>query len=154
MLVLVTFERITALGGLPSGSVHCQLNLPSPATVQERVRLSALILTGEGREGATEGSITACYKVSEGVNSTPLDSLLMNGYIITGKFCPLPPLFTTFLKLIVWCSIITVWYQLGPLHLCDTVYMHKESANGFIATLTNNYSDCLSTFFLIDYYVP
>ena len=58
MLVLVTFERITALGGLPSGSVHCQLNLPSPATVQERVGLSALVLTGEGtrrREGGNCG---------------------------------------------------------------------------------------------------
>ena len=57
MLVLVTFERITALGGLPSGSVHCQLNLPSPATVQERVRLSVLVPTGEGtrrREGAKD----------------------------------------------------------------------------------------------------
>ena len=39
MLVLVMFERITALGGLPSGYVHCQLNLPSPATVQERLRV-------------------------------------------------------------------------------------------------------------------
>ena len=61
MLVLVTFERITALGGLPSGSVHCQLNLPSPATVQERVRLSALILRGGWtgrREGAAEGAFT------------------------------------------------------------------------------------------------
>ena len=66
MLVLVTFERITALGGLPSGSVHCQLNLPSPATVQERVRLSALVLTGEGtgrREGATEGASTVFLRV-------------------------------------------------------------------------------------------
>ena len=57
MLVLVTFERITALGGLPSGSVHCQLNLPSPATVQERVRLSALVLTGERMEGGTVGTM-------------------------------------------------------------------------------------------------
>ena len=51
MLVLVTLERITALGGLPYGSVHCQLNLPSPATVQERVRfeerLAASSLAGE-----------------------------------------------------------------------------------------------------------
>ena len=61
ILVLVTFERITPLGGLPSGSVHCQLNLPSPATVQERVRSPVLVLIGEGtgrREGATEGAIT------------------------------------------------------------------------------------------------
>ena len=61
MLVLVTFESITALGGLPSGYVHCQLNLPSSATVQERVRLSALVLTGKGtgrREGGTVGTIT------------------------------------------------------------------------------------------------
>ena len=60
VLVLVTFERITALGGSPSGYVHCQLNLPSPATVQERVRLSALALTGEGtgrREGGSVGTI-------------------------------------------------------------------------------------------------
>ena len=60
MLVLVTFERITALGGLPSGYVHCQLNLPSPATVQERVRLSALVLSGEGtgrRKGGSVGTI-------------------------------------------------------------------------------------------------
>ena len=66
MLVLVTFERVAALGGLPSGSVHCQLNLPSPATVQERVRLSALVLTGKGtgrREGATEGAITIFLRV-------------------------------------------------------------------------------------------
>ena len=63
MLVLVTFEKITALEGLtlPSGSVHCQLNLPSPATVQERLTLLALILTGEGtgrREGGTVGTIS------------------------------------------------------------------------------------------------
>ena len=60
-LVLVMFERITALGGLLSGYVHCQLNLPSPATVQERVRLSALVLTGKGtgrREGATGLDVT------------------------------------------------------------------------------------------------
>ena len=60
MLVLVTFERITALGGLPSGCVHCQLNLPSPSTVQERLKLSALALTGKGtgrREGGTVGTI-------------------------------------------------------------------------------------------------
>ena len=60
MLVLVTFERIKALGGLPSGSVHCQLNLPSPATVQERLKLSALIHAGEGtgrREGESVGTI-------------------------------------------------------------------------------------------------
>ena len=60
MLVLVTFERITVLGGLPSGFVHCQLNLPSPATVQERVRLSALVHTEEGtgrRKGGSVGTI-------------------------------------------------------------------------------------------------
>ena len=64
MLVLVTFERITALGGLPSGSVHCQLNLPSPATVQERVRLgerlAASSLAGAvlgRRVGGTVGTI-------------------------------------------------------------------------------------------------
>ena len=60
MLVLVKFERITALGGLPSGYVHCQLNLPSPSTVQERLKLSALSLTGEGtgrRVGGTVGTI-------------------------------------------------------------------------------------------------
>ena len=57
MLVLVTFERITALGGLQSGSVHCQLNLPSPAAVQERVRQSALVLTGEGTGRKEEGRI-------------------------------------------------------------------------------------------------
>ena len=60
VLVLVTFERITTLGGLPSGSVHCQLNLPSPSTVQERLRLSALALTGEvtgRREGGSVGII-------------------------------------------------------------------------------------------------
>ena len=65
MLVLVTFERITALGGLPSGSVHCQLNLPSPSTVQERLMLSALILIGEGtgrREGESVGTITGGSK--------------------------------------------------------------------------------------------
>ena len=61
MLVLVTFERIKALEGLPSGYVHCQLNLPSPATVQERVRLSAFVLTGDGtgrREGESVGTIS------------------------------------------------------------------------------------------------
>ena len=64
VLVLVTFERITALGGLPSGSIHCQLNLPSPATVQERVRLgerlAASSLAGAvlgRREGGTVGTI-------------------------------------------------------------------------------------------------
>ena len=64
MLVLVTFERITALGGLPSESVHCQLNLPSPATVQERVRLgerlAASSLSGAvlgRREGGTVGTM-------------------------------------------------------------------------------------------------
>ena len=60
MLVLVTFKRITALGGLPSGSVHCQLNLPSPSIVQERLMLSALIHAGEGtgrREGESVGTI-------------------------------------------------------------------------------------------------
>ena len=61
VLVLVTFERITALGGLPSGSVHCQQNLPSPATVQERMRLSALVLTRKGtgsKEGITGLDVT------------------------------------------------------------------------------------------------
>ena len=65
MLVLVTFERITALGGLPSGSVHCQLNLPSPSTVQERLKLSAIIFIGERmgrREGATVGDVTMKIK--------------------------------------------------------------------------------------------
>ena len=65
MLVLVTFERITALGGLPSGSVHCQLNLPSSTTVQERLRLSALALTGEEtgrREGESVGTISGGTK--------------------------------------------------------------------------------------------
>ena len=57
MLVLVTFEKITTLGGLSSGSVHCQLNLPSPATVQERLMLSALALTGEGTDGHDENVI-------------------------------------------------------------------------------------------------
>ena len=73
MLVLVTFERIAALGGLPSGSVHCQLNLPSPATVQERLMLPALSLTGEEtgrRTGESVGtismegeSITTCMRL-------------------------------------------------------------------------------------------
>ena len=73
MLVLVTFERIAALGELPSGSVHCQLNLPSPATVQKRVRLSALVLTGKGTGSRTgesvgtismeEESITTCMQL-------------------------------------------------------------------------------------------
>ena len=39
VLVLLTLERATALGALPLGSVHIQLNLPSPITVQERVML-------------------------------------------------------------------------------------------------------------------
>ena len=57
LLVLVTFEKVIALGGLPSGFVHCQLNLPSPSTVQERVRLSALVLTGDGTERRERGTV-------------------------------------------------------------------------------------------------
>ena len=77
MLVLVTFERITALGGLPSVSVHCQLNLPSPATVQERVRLSALVLTGKGtgegtgrREGGALGTLAEGNEYTNNGKST------------------------------------------------------------------------------------
>jgi hypothetical protein len=54
---------ITSLGGESSGAAHSQWNVPSPLTVQERVRLGETLSTPRVTEeelvmtdGATDGS--------------------------------------------------------------------------------------------------
>lgn len=85
-LVLVSLERVTSLGGVPVGEVHCQRKLPSPPTTeQERVRFGEMSstprTTGDGGRTENGGSCVVGGRVMILVVMSGVTMVLVGGTV-------------------------------------------------------------------------